>query len=430
MFIGMGNPIRAWYARLITEPSDRLFQQSWFPALVKWGGLVLLACLGLMAVVLSFGLVLLCVLPLVLVGAIYEFKMRRGKVPRSAQRLELDASRGDPVACYELGQAYQQGSFSHPRDRHLARHWFLKGAAAGHIESAVQLSSLLRWGLGGGKDLAESEQWLRKASDSGHPGAIRELARCLELGDGMAADATEAQVWRTRLANVEPLPMIEPEAPRRTAFQERMADLHENGVGLQASRIMLGSAFLMLGFAGWRTFIRNVPVGHRAEDREVWGDFGQRVRAQGGNLIPVIPQTERQPIGALAYTVHDTRGTKGDLKDIKGKIGLLCVIRGKAPAFRESVPEWKEIKGHPEVESILLYLEDGEDARQVFAVFHDDLLVDLATPTAPGKFDSLGDLADTPVTFVLDRQGRTRQRWVGFEKGLMKKAVNEALAER
>jgi len=425
-----GSAAFAQIQQALEEAYATLFQQPWFPGLLKWGGLSLLVFIAVMAVVLSFGLVLLCVAPLIVVGLIHEFRVRHGKVPRSARKLELDASRGDPGACFELGQAFQHGSFSHPRDRQLARRWLLKAAEAGHMEAAVQLSSLLQWGLGGGKDLPESARWLRRAAESGHPGAIKELSRCLEIGDGMEADSAEAEEWKSRLANVLPEPKTEPAALRQSAFQERIADLHENGVGIHVSRIMLGGAFLILAFAGWKTFIRNVPLGHRAKDREVWGDFGQRVKAQGGNLVPVVPQADRQLIGALAYMVQDTRGTKGDLKDVKGRIGLLCVIRGKAPAFRESVPEWREIKGNAEVESVLLYLVEGENPGLVFAVFRDELFVGLATPMDPSQLIPLGDLSDTPVTFVVDRQGRIRQRWVGFEKGLMKRAVEEALAER
>lgn len=56
-----------------------------------------------LAVVPSFGLMLLCVATVIVVGAIHEFRVRRGKRPKGAQRLELEASRGDrtetPVTC-------------------------------------------------------------------------------------------------------------------------------------------------------------------------------------------------------------------------------------------------------------------------------------------------------------------------------------------
>lgn len=428
MLQSLETGIRILWAKLVKAPGS-----AW----LRWG--LAFAAFGLlMAMLFSFGCILMLTLPFIVVAIFNEIRARRGHGPLVGRRLDAAAERGDREACFTVGQLHNEGSHSHPRDRNLARQWLLRAAESGHVEAAFQVSNLMRWGLGGEKDVTASNGWLRKAAEAGHLGAMKELSRYLSTGDGMAMNGVEAEAWQARIAAMPTstsAPIAAPNLLPANAFRTRFEEIREEGIGVVGSRVMLVIAFSLLGFATWNTFIRNVPIamGAHSKTREVWGDFGQRMKARGDGVIPVVAIPDRIKIPALAYRLQGDNHALGDVKNALGKIVLLCVIHGKMPAFRESVAEWRDLNARNDLEAVLLYVPEGEDPGQleaVYATFQIELHVPLATPENKAQLEALGDLSDTPVTFVLDREGRIRQRWIGFEPGLMKKAVDEAMAER
>jgi hypothetical protein len=93
------------------------------------------------------------------------------------------AVRGDADAAFNLGQAYRLGR-GVPLNLAMAKSWFEKAAAAGHLDAQTTLGLLLFQN----GDQAQGLQWLRRAADHGEPRAELVYGTALYNGDGVPQD--------------------------------------------------------------------------------------------------------------------------------------------------------------------------------------------------------------------------------------------------
>ena len=105
------------------------------------------------------------------------------------------ASRGDPDAEFNLGQAYRLGR-GVPLDLGVAKTWFEKAAGAGHLDSETTLGLLLFQN----GDQAQGLKWLRRAAEQGEPRAQLVYGTALYNGDGVPQDHLLGYAYVSRAA--------------------------------------------------------------------------------------------------------------------------------------------------------------------------------------------------------------------------------------
>ncbi|GAB7354052.1 hypothetical protein MBLNU459_g4632t1 [Dothideomycetes sp. NU459] len=120
----------------------------------------------------------------------------------AAQLLTQSAELGHPDANFLMGQAYENGTLSCPRDAALSVHFYNGAAMRGMPEAQMALCA---WYMVGAepileKDEAEAYEWAKKAADSGYVKAEYAVGYFTEMGIGCRRDALEANMWYVRAA--------------------------------------------------------------------------------------------------------------------------------------------------------------------------------------------------------------------------------------
>jgi TPR repeat protein len=105
------------------------------------------------------------------------------------------ADAGDADAMFNIGQAYKLGR-SVPKDSLVARDWYRKAAAKGHLPAEANLGILL-FQAG---DKAEAIRWLKMAADRNEMRAQYVLGVAMWNGDGTPKNLALAYAYLTRAA--------------------------------------------------------------------------------------------------------------------------------------------------------------------------------------------------------------------------------------
>lgn len=123
---------------------------------------------------------------------------KRGKVKRDPKKgvelFTIAAERGDAVAQFDLGLAYDDGVGVEEIDWDKAAYWYERAAKGGETNAMFNLAVLLKMGLVGfgSKENRDREQdkrqavyWLRKVAKRGEINAISKLGECYFHGEGV-----------------------------------------------------------------------------------------------------------------------------------------------------------------------------------------------------------------------------------------------------
>ena len=123
---------------------------------------------------------------------------KRGKVKRDPEKgvelFTIAAERGDAVAQFDLGLAYDDGVGVEEIDWDKAAYWYERAAKGGETNAMFNLAVLLKMGLVGfgSKENRDREQdkrqavyWLRKVAKRGEINAISKLGECYFHGEGV-----------------------------------------------------------------------------------------------------------------------------------------------------------------------------------------------------------------------------------------------------
>ena len=123
---------------------------------------------------------------------------KRGKVKRDPEKgvelFTISAERGDAVAQFDLGLAYDDGVGVEEIDWDKAAYWYERAAKGGNKSAMFNLALLLGKGLIGleSEEKRDREQdkrlavyWLRKVAKRGDTNAISLLGECFFDGDGV-----------------------------------------------------------------------------------------------------------------------------------------------------------------------------------------------------------------------------------------------------
>ncbi|MBC7506073.1 MAG: sel1 repeat family protein, partial [Sandarakinorhabdus sp.] len=118
---------------------------------------------------------------------------RAGDYPGAVAIWQPFANAGDPDAMFNIGQAYKLGR-ALPLDKVIARDWYRRAAAKGHLPAQANLGILL-FQAG---EKPEAARWLKMAADRGEMRAQYVLGVAHWNGDGVARSLALAYAYLTR----------------------------------------------------------------------------------------------------------------------------------------------------------------------------------------------------------------------------------------
>ncbi|KAH6671270.1 hypothetical protein B0J14DRAFT_656249 [Halenospora varia] len=121
----------------------------------------------------------------------------------AAQLFTQAADLGHAESCYILGDAYEHGKLSCPRDPALSVHFYTGAAQRGH---PAAMMALCAWYMVGAepvleKDENEAYEWARQAAECGLTKAEYAVGYFTEMGIGTRRDPLEANVWYVKAAD-------------------------------------------------------------------------------------------------------------------------------------------------------------------------------------------------------------------------------------
>ncbi|TVY83545.1 Protein SKT5 [Lachnellula suecica] len=121
----------------------------------------------------------------------------------AAQLFTQAADLGHAESCYILGDAYEHGKLSCPRDPALSVHFYTGAAQRGH---PAAMMALCAWYMVGAepvleKDENEAYEWARQAAECGLTKAEYAVGYFTEMGIGTRRDVLEANVWYVKAAD-------------------------------------------------------------------------------------------------------------------------------------------------------------------------------------------------------------------------------------
>jgi TPR repeat protein len=121
----------------------------------------------------------------------------------AAQLYTKAADLGHIEANFRLGEAYEFGQLSCPKDPALSIHFYTGAAEQNHAPSQMALCAWYMVGVDNvlEKDESEAYEWAKRAAENGLAKAQYTLGYFTEMGIGCRRDPLEANVWYVRAAD-------------------------------------------------------------------------------------------------------------------------------------------------------------------------------------------------------------------------------------
>jgi hypothetical protein len=151
---------------------------------------------------------------------------------KTPKQLEEFAARGDPQACFELGDRLMTGD-EFPIDVERARPLFEKAAEGGVADAWFRLGKIYHDGLGVGQDQAKAFGYYVEAAKRGIPEAQHNVGAMLVSARGVKRDYVEGLAWLIVATKSGAVSMAEAQTRQRlakkpadiTAAETRAAEL-------------------------------------------------------------------------------------------------------------------------------------------------------------------------------------------------------------
>jgi len=116
-----------------------------------------------------------------------------------AQHSQRAAERGNAIAQYNLGVAYDHGR-GVSQDFWQAAHWYREAAEQDYSPAQNNLGVLYENGQGVPQDFEQAAHWYRKAAEQGLAAAQYTLGLMCESGQGVPQDFEQAAHWYRKAA--------------------------------------------------------------------------------------------------------------------------------------------------------------------------------------------------------------------------------------
>ncbi|MBI4911887.1 MAG: TlpA family protein disulfide reductase [Acidobacteria bacterium] len=155
----------------------------------------------------------------------------------------------------------------------------------------------------------------------------------------------------------------------------------------------------------------------------LWIGLGCQQSGSGSSLAR--PGTD---VGRVALV--DASGQRSSLADYRGRVVLIDIWATWCPPCRRSLPELAQLQRGSGPEAAVLAIsvdEKGWEAVRPFLAERPELGLRAHLPADRKALEALGSIRGIPTSFVLDRQGRVRSSWVGYQEGRAARELAEAL---
>lgn len=129
------------------------------------------------------------------------------------------------------------------------------------------------------------------------------------------------------------------------------------------------------------------------------------------------------PIGggqAPAFTLQDIGGKQVSLSDFKGKVVILDFWATWCPPCRKEIPHFVELQDRYGAKGLVVIGVALDDERTAGEVRAFSRRMGINYPILYGNrevMEAYGPIEAIPTTFVIDRDGRIRARFVGYQPG-------------
>ena len=309
-------------------------------------------------------------------------------------QFEVLAQRGDAEAAFQVAEGYRTG-FGRPGNHWLALDAYERAAALGHPEAGERRSLL-----------AEHQP---------------------------IQDDSQARFARQALLNA---------TYGRSSGQVRAQALHqgyrtfrEDGIGPRGVFSLFAAAALLAGYITLDFYF--LGLGHWRPDptRVAWGLVGKIHPPREGSARWVPPRWLRADARDVSFIEMDrteAQATAYRVGDLAGRVVFLHVIDTDHPLLFESQAYLRGLKsrmaGRCDVFVLFLPRQDALASVQLGWLQEMTQIHPCYVPN-PVAVRPLGSITRFPMNFVIDRQGRIRQRWVGFGEQLTDQSLAAALAE-
>jgi len=144
----------------------------------------------------------------------------------------------------------------------------------------------------------------------------------------------------------------------------------------------------------------------------------------------VIPADQRQSVAAVTYL--DSSGTRHTLAEHLGQVVVVDVWATWCPPCQRSLPEIAELQRREDKAFAVLAISvdrKGWDDVRPYLGANPQLGLRAALPWDDHSLEPFGAIRGIPTTLIVDRQGRLRERWSGYDPGGADRALKSALAE-
>ena len=147
--------------------------------------------------------------------------------------LKRGAQQGDPLAMYNLGLHYKDGTNGVRRDVGQATEWFAKAAESGSVSAMVELGDALINGLGQTRNNPRRGiEWLQHAADAGSVRAKYLLGMTYYYGKVCRCGGEDSPNTQRRDLDLALLWLGRVAETGDSSAQAMMANMMENGIGL------------------------------------------------------------------------------------------------------------------------------------------------------------------------------------------------------
>ena len=170
---------------------------------------------------------------------------------RAIELLLKAANQGLPLAMYELGRRYSQGTLGETRDDTEAYHWMSEAAESGWIPAMVEAADALFQGRGVQPNPRRAIEWAQRAANSGSD--LAELRLCSYYFTGKEVYDSSGQLDPTSLPSDENQALLwcaRAASSGNPAAQYDVARMLEGGYGLSVPQPEIAERYYRLAAQG------------------------------------------------------------------------------------------------------------------------------------------------------------------------------------